>query len=202
VFSRQEALSLLAQHTQETGQAFTEDALAEVWTLTQGQPWLVNALGYDACFRHKPGRDRSRTVTADAVTQAQERLISRRETHLDQLADKLPEDRVQRVVEPLLSGDDEREFSARDLGLVAADPPLRIANPIYAEVVPSELTCAAQEWLVQELAWYVDADGSLDVDKLLAAFQAFFREHSEHWVAWFDTRRPGRNCSCRLSCSG
>ena len=196
-FSRQEALSLLAQHTRETGQAFTEDALAEVWTLTQGQPWLVNALAYDACFRHKPGRDRSRPVTADAVTQARERLISRRETHLDQLADKLQEDRVRRVVGPLLSGGDEREFSARDLeyvrdlGLVAADPPLRIANPIYAEVVPRELTGAAQEGLVQELAWYVDADGGLDVEKLLAAFQVFFRERSEHWVARFDYQEAG-----------
>ena len=56
---------------------------------------------------------------------------------------------------------DERDFSARDieyvrdLGLVASDPPLRIANPIHAEVVPRELTAAAQEGLVQELAWYV-----------------------------------------------
>ena len=196
-FSEAETHRLLAQHTEETGQAFTEDALAEVWRLTQGQPWLVNALAYDACFRHKPGRDRSRPVTAAAVTEARERLISRRETHLDQLADKLQEDRVRRVMGPLLSGGDEREFSARDLeyvrdlGLVASDGPLRIANPIYAEVVPRELTYAAQAGLVQDMAWYVDADGGLEVGKLLAAFQEFFREHSEHWVARFDYKEAG-----------
>ena len=72
---------------------------------------------------------------------------------------KLQQDRVRRVVGPLLSGGEERDFSARDieyvrdLGLVASDPPLRIANPIYAEVVPRELTVAAQEGLVQERAW-------------------------------------------------
>ena len=48
------------------------------------------------------------------MTAAEERIILRRETHLDQLVDELQEDRVRRVVEPLLSGD-TREFSARDL---------------------------------------------------------------------------------------
>ena len=32
----------------------------------------------------------------------------------------------------------------------------------------------------------MDARGALDVDGLIAAFQAFFREHSEHWVQRFD----------------
>ncbi len=196
-FSRDEVLALLAQHTEETGQAFTGEALAEVRTLTQGQPWLVNALADDACFRNEAGRDRSRPITGAAVTESRERLIERRETHLDQLADKLQEDRVRRVVGPLLSGGEEREFSARDLeyardlGLVACDGPLRIANPIYAEVVPRELTYAAQAGLVQELAWYVDAEGGLEVRKLLTAFQTFFREHSEHWVARFDYQEAG-----------
>ena len=57
--------------------------------------------------------------------------------------------------------------------------------------MPRELTSAAQEGLVQETAWYVDADGGLDVIKLLAAFQAFFREHSEHWMARFAYREAG-----------
>ena len=57
--------------------------------------------------------------------------------------------------------------------------------------MPRELTYAVQETLPQEAAWYVDADGGLDVDKLLAAFQGFFREHSEHWVARFDYQEAG-----------
>ena len=196
-FSRGEVVSLLAQHTQETGQAFTPEAVQRVWTQSQGQPWLVNALAAQACFRDERGRDRGRAITANDVIEAQEQLIIRRETHLDQLADKLQEDRVRRVVEPLLSGGDEREFSmrdleyVRDLGLIARDGPLRIANPVYAEVVPRELTCAAQAGLVQDMAWYVDAGGGLNVVKLLAAFQAFFREHSEHWVRRFDYQEAG-----------
>ena len=196
-FSRNDVTALLAQHTRETGQAFEPKALETIWERTRGQPWLVNALADETCFRNETGRNRSRQITAEGVWDAQERIIQRRETHLDQLADKLQEDRVRRVVEPLLSGGDERDFSARDieyvrdLGLIAADPPLRLANPIYAEVVPRELTAAAQEGLVQDLAWYVDADGGLEVVKLLAAFQTFFREHAEHWVARFDYREAG-----------
>ena len=133
----------------------------------------------------------------DDIEAAQEQLILSRETHLDELADKLQEDRVHRMVEPLPSGGDERRFTARDieyvrdLGLVAQDAPLRIANPIYAEVIPRELTWAAEEGLVQDTAWYVNADGGLDLVKLLAACQAFFREHSEHWVERFDYREAG-----------
>ena len=190
-FTEAETRALLAQHTEETGQAFTPEALDTVWWQTRGQPWLVNALAYEACFRDKTGRDRARPITVADILNAREALIVRRETHLDQLADKLREERVRRVVEPILSGGHEPEFSSRDtgyvrdLGLVAVDPPLRIANPIYAEVVPRELTSATQEALTDEAAWYAAADGGLDVAKLLGAFQRFFREHSEHWAKRF-----------------
>ena len=196
-FSEQEMRSLLAQHTAETGQAFTDGALELIGTRTAGQPWLVNALCYDACFRHKPGRDRSRPITAGAVLEAQERLIVRRDTHVDDLANKLREERVRRVIEPILAGAGQQAWSdedlayVRDLGLVAQDvggrP--RMANPIYAEVVPRHLNYAVQAGLPHEMAWYVDAAGNLDVEGLVAAFQMFFREHSEHWVQRFERYR-------------
>ena len=193
-FSEHEIRALLAQHTAATGQAFTEDALALIRTRTGGQPWLVNALCYDACFRHQPGRDRARPITAHAILEAQERLILRRDTHIDDLAHKLREERVRRVVEPILTGADQQEWStedvayACDLGLVAQDAAgtPHIANPIYAEVVPRHLNYAVQAGLPQQVAWYVDADGGLDLEGLIAAFQEFFREHSEHWVQRFE----------------
>ena len=192
-FSRDEVTALLAQHTAETGQAFTPEALHRVWTQSQGQPWLVNALCDEACS----GNADNQSISEVAIIAAQEQLILRRETHLDQLADKLQEDRVRRVIEPLLSGGDERDFSARDLeyvrdlGLIAREDPPRIANPIYAEIVPRELNYFAQAGLVQDTAWYVKADGSLDLVELLTAFQTFFREHSEHWVERFEYKEAG-----------
>ena len=53
-------------------------------------------------------------------------------------------------------------------------------------MVPRHLNYVVQETLPQEMAWYVDAAGNLDVAGLVAAFQAFFREHSEHWVQRFE----------------
>ena len=193
-FSQQEVRALLAQHTAATGQAFTEQAVDLIVTQTAGQPWLVNALCREACFDAEAGRDRSRPITEHAILEAQERLILARVTHLDNLADKLREERVRRVVEPLLTGAVETVCSeedlayVRDLGLLApADGgPPRIANPVYAEVVPRHLSYAVQETLPQQTTWYVSADGALDVPGLLAAFQQFFREHSEHWVQRFE----------------
>ena len=196
-FSKAEVRDLLGQHTEETGQPFTEAALDAIWTQTQGQPWLVNALAYETCFRGELAKDRSRPVTEADVLDAREQLIQRRDTHLDQLTDKLREDRVWRVVEPLLTGARESSYTARDveyvrdLGLIARDPPIRMANPIYAEVVPRELTWLAQDDLPHDPAWYVDASGALRLGKLLEAFQEFYRENSEHWVERYGFKEAG-----------
>ena len=179
-----------------------------MWRQTCGQPWLVNALCSNVCFGSDAGRDRSRAITAGDILDAQEHLILSRVTHLDQLADKLREDRVRRVVEPLLSGGDRRSFTdrdleyVRDLGLVAQGRPVCIANPIYAEVVPRELIGVAQEELTENLAWYVDAAGGLDRDMLLAAFQVFSASTpSTGWRA-SATRKRARSFCCKRSYSG
>ena len=186
-FTEAETRALMAQHTEETGQRFSSSAQEAVWTQTQGQPWLVNALCAGACFDNKAGRDRSRAIEVDDVHAAREELILSRRTHLDQLAHKLEEARVQRVVEPLLSGGEVRHQArdleyARDLGLLAPDSPPRMANPIYREVVPRELGYVLQDSLDVRVAWYVDDDGRLDMTKLLTAFRTFFGEHAEHWL--------------------
>ena len=189
-FTEAETRALMAQHTEETGQRFSEKAGEAVWTQTQGQPWLVNALCAGACFEDKAGRDRSRTIEADDVYAAREELILSRRTHLDQLSHKLEEARVRRVVEPILSGGevqhDGRDLEyLRDLGLIAPDSPPRMANPIYAEVVPRELGYVLQDSLDVQTAWYVDDDGRLNLTKLLTAFRTFFGEHSDHWLGRF-----------------
>lgn len=197
-FSPAQVEALYHQHTAVTGQRFTPDALARIWLLTQGQPWLVNALGYEACFRMPSGRDRTRPITLDQVEQAKENLILRRETHLDQLADKLAEARVRRVIEPLLAGQDELTGVpvddidyVRDLGLIRVEREVRIANPIYQEVIPRQLTYGTEVMTHQEAEWYVGVDGRLNMGALLTAFQEFFREHAEHWVERFQYKEAG-----------
>ena len=59
-FTEAETRALPAQHTAETGQAFTAGALEAVRKRSAGQPWLVNALCREACFESETGRDRTR----------------------------------------------------------------------------------------------------------------------------------------------
>lgn len=199
-FTREEMTALYQQHTVDTGQPFTGEALARVWELTEGQPWLVNAMGYETCFRMKEGRVRTQPITVALVDEAKEALILRRETHLDQLTDKLQEERVQRVIEPVLAGVDLAQrlqpddvSYVTDLGLITQERNgrIRIANAIYQEVIPRELGWLIQSGMSEETAWYVRPDGTLDMRKLLAAFQEFFREHSEHWVERFQYKEAG-----------
>ena len=63
-FSREEVLDLLGQHTDETRQVFSPQALEMIWSRTRGQPWLVNAVADQACFRRESGRDRRRIIDA------------------------------------------------------------------------------------------------------------------------------------------
>ena len=200
-FSREEMESLYRQHTEETGQVFEPGALSLIWNLTWGQPWLVNALAYETCFEMEKGRDRKQPITREMIEDAKEALILRRVTHLDQLGDKLAEERVRRVISPMLQGQslekgvrlDDIQY-AMDLGLIrrTKDGPV-IANAIYREVLPRELTFVTQLNMeaVFRQSWYVLKDGRLDMPGLLSAFQEFFREHSEHWVERFQYKEAG-----------
>lgn len=202
-FSEDDVRTLLAQHTSETGQRFLPEAIQRIWTQTSGQPWLVNALCNKACFENAQGRDRSRGIAEEDIVDAQEQLILERVTHLDQFMARLNEDRVRRVIEPLLSGELEPETPfkssvrkedleyVRDLGLIAQDPPTRIANPIYREVVPRELTSDTQDDLRVQPAWYIDPELGLQMTKLMAGFQDFFRQHSQYWLGRFDYEEAG-----------
>jgi hypothetical protein len=197
-FSQPEVNALLAEHTAETGQIFSREARDLVWELTSGQPWLVNALAYRTCFESRAGRDRGQPITAEMIQQAKEDLILARVTHLDQLADKLQEQRVRRVIEAILAGDQTAEIMppddityVRDLGLIKTEGQLTIANRIYQEVIPRELTFSTQLTIAEQPAWYVLPDGRLDLAKLLAAFQQFFRENSEIWLERFDYKEAG-----------
>lgn len=199
-FTQADIETLYKQHTEATGQVFASQVITQVWELTQGQPWLVNALAQEVCFDLVEGKDRKQPITMAMIEQAKENIILRRETHLDQLMDKLEEPRVQRVIEPLLSAEALAENIAKDdiayvvdLGLVeqSIGGGVRIANPIYQEVIPRELGWNIQSGMSEQTQWYVQADGRLDMAKLLTAFQEFFREHSEHWVERFQYKEAG-----------
>ena len=199
-FSFEEAKGLWLQHTEETGQKFNEAIFPELWEDTNGQPWLVNALAYEITWKLRRNRDRSRAITLSDYAEAREELIQSRATHLDQLTYKLKELRVHRVIEAMLSGEtgsidsisvDDQQY-VEDLGLIKTKPTVSISNRIYSEVIPRELIWVAQTRIPnQETEWYVTDEHRLDMRKLLAAFQQFFREHSDSWIGAFDYKEAG-----------
>lgn len=183
-FSQEEVRALYLQHTEETGQKFAEDAITYAFEQTQGQPWLVNALGDQVTTREVP--DRSQVITKEAMTRARDALILRRDTHIDVLIDRLKEERVAYIIDTILAGKRKpTSFStddikyATDLGLISKQEGImRIANPIYQEIIPRELTYGKQESLSQRPASYLKEDGSLDMQKVLSEFSEFYRENS------------------------
>lgn len=201
-FSKEDIHELYMQHTRETGQLWDDSCFPLVWEATEGQPWLVNALAHEVTYKMRENRDRSITITPEMIYRAQERIIYRRDTHIDILIDKLKEPRVKRVIEPILANEDEPDegkmsnediLYVKDMGLVTKDlgKPLRISNAIYREIIPRELTASTQQQLIQQPQWYQNADGSINMQKLLLDFQQFFRQNADSWIQKFDYAEAG-----------
>ncbi len=184
-FNLQEVDDLYAQPTAATGQVFTPEAVQLVFDLTQGQPWLVNALAKEVVeFWVK---DTTISITPEHIQTVKEILIRRQDTHLDSLAERLREDRVRAIIEPILAGqtlgetsNDDRQYLV-DLGLLRRDPAggLVIANPIYREVIPRVLAQSPQDTLPTIAPTWLNPDGSLDSNALLKAFLRFWKQHGE-----------------------
>jgi len=201
-FTRGQVAELYAQHTAETGQEFTADAVDRAFEHTRGQPWLVNSLAREITV--KMGVKPPEQVTAAHVDEAKERLILDRATHLDYLADRLAEPRVKRVMEPLLAGDfvtsdptysDDVSY-ARDLGLIGLEQPIAVANPIYKEVIVRVLAERVADSIRVTPASFLLPDGRLDFGKLLDEFAAFWRKDGEILVRG---EFLGARCSGRSS---
>jgi len=183
-FTPDEVGTLYAQHTADTGQKFTAEAVARAFELTAGQPWLVNALAAEIVDEMAIPADTP--ITLDHIEQAKERLILARATHLDSLVDKLKEPRVHRVIEPLLAGttllldpyDDDLSYT-RDLGLIAVDAPVRIANPIYREIIPRVLAADVAANVLAEPRSFVLPDKRLDYPRLLEEFALFWQANGD-----------------------
>ena len=184
-FTAAEVSQLYQQHTAATGQVFEAEALQRAFELTQGQPWLVNALAREIV--EEIVTDSTEAIARHHIETAKETLIQRQDTHLDSLASLLGEDRVRAVIEPILAGqevvkttNDDRQFLV-DLGLVVRNPAggLVPANPIYREVLPRVLANTPQDSLPLIHPSWLTADGQLDLEQLLQAFLSFWRQHGE-----------------------
>ena len=184
-FNHDEVATLYNQHTAATGQVFTPEAIEYAYDMTQGQPWLVNALGKEVV--EEMVTDPKVPITVEHLASAKEILIQRQDTHLDSLAERLREPRVKAIMQPFLAGqelgdtpDDDRRYLL-DLGLLVRNPlgGLKVANPIYREVIPRSLAMGSQDSLPSIQPHWLTPTGALCPEKLLSSFLRFWRQHGE-----------------------
>lgn len=187
-FTEADVAALLGQHEMETGQAFTPAAQELIYSLTRGQPWLVNALARLAV--RDLVTDRRQEIGLDTIEKAKEILIERRDTHIDSLLERLREPRVRRVIEPILAGEqlspevlNDDLVYVEDLGLLDRGAAgLQIANPIYREIIPRALTSVLQRDLPLPRPSYLNDAGRLEWRLLLEDFRLFWLQNSEAYL--------------------
>ena len=197
-FTKEDIANLYAQHTQETGQIFEPQTVDYIYEQTQGQPWLVNAVARE-CVEKICKKDYTIPITSEMAKTAINNIILARGTHFDSLMERLRENRVRTVIQPLILGEEadrttDNYLYAKDLGLIRdLNGKVEPANPIYAEVIIRTITCTAQEAIKNskpnsDLPKYV-IDGKIDINYLLKDFQSFWRENSE--IIWDELYEEG-----------
>jgi hypothetical protein len=200
-FAKEEVFQLLDQHGKETGQVFPTEVKAEIFRLTNGQPWLTNALARQIVFRILK-YDFSREITMELTAEAKRQLILQRDTHLDSLVERLTEERVKRIVQAIINGENlifhmmsNDIHYVRDLGLIGQTDPLKFANPIYAEIIPRVMANPIQAVIPGEIQtpWFVREDGTLDMEKALKEFQKFYRRNSGAWLERYEYKESAHH---------
>jgi len=189
-FTREEVATLYHQHTEETGQRFADGVIDMVMDYTDGQPWLVNALAHEVTNRMRENRDRSVVITTDMIAVAKENIILDQRTHLDNLVERLKEARVRRIILPMLTGEPSQTETddvnyCMDLGLIKKiNGGLFIANKIYHEVLPRELSEQAMGFFPNEIPslWKND-DGTVNVTNFLTLFKDYWYENMGIWTS-------------------
>jgi len=183
-FSLEEVKQLYLQHTEETGQKFTEEAFTKAYEYTQGQPWLVNALMREILLK----MNITHTISPKEIEDAAKRIMVSRQTHIDSLISKLKEPRVKKIILPLIRGThfeqnedfDDDILYLRDLGLITRNPPVRISNPIYKEVILRTLGEFFENQIEFREPSFIKKDGTLHFDMILEEFSVWWRRNAEY----------------------
>lgn len=74
--------------------------------------------------------------------------------------------------------DDDASY-VQDLGLIAKGNPVRIASPVYQEIIARVLGASAERVITANPRAILLPDGKLDLNKLLEAFASFWKENGD-----------------------
>ena len=192
-FTLGDIILLYNQHTEKTGQVFEPDAVERAHWWTDGQPWLVNAIAVEV-IEEQLNNDTTKLITVKMVEQAVQTIIQRRDVHIDSLLERLHEDRVRKVIEPVILGyGEDIDYISDDfmytlnLGLVKSENGrVSPGNRIYGEVFIRMLSYNTQYALQSRIQPVWLLKDKIDMTGLIKAFQGFWRENSEIWIEKYD----------------
>lgn len=200
-FSLDDIAYLYSQHTVATGQNFEKNAIDRAWYWSEGQPWLANALAYEAVENQLKNNFSIPVTESEIDTAAHAIMLSNRE-HIRSIRHRLQEYRVIRTMEAVIIGSqtvpdgitqDDFRYS-EDLGLLKnvkitleddtqvnamkIIDGLKPSNPIYKNIIFKMLTDILQSNIpIAFIRPWTDGH-VLDMNGLLRSFQTFWRLHS------------------------
>jgi hypothetical protein len=191
-FTREDVQALMRQHTAESAQVFSDDAVALVYTLTRGQPWLVNAILQQCTML--ADNQAGQAVTDTSIQQARINLVEKGIFLAERIYTRFSQFPQLRLIairtlfgfEP---GSDD--FVDTDLltylGITPGNDGVSILEiPLIADTLLLELTRGIRYAIpAPEFIWR-KPDGSLDMEALLKEFQRFWRRHADLWEAKAD----------------
>jgi type II secretory pathway predicted ATPase ExeA len=190
-FTLAEVKELYGQHTKATGQVFEEEAIQRAWYWSEGQPWLVNALAFEAVDKILSNNYET-VITASHMDEAAGNLIKGRSIHIDSLLARLDEPRMQRIIEPILAITSKSSVGPHFfktvvpqdydlnyflyLGIVKKNGHLRPSNPIYASAIARYLSNSCLAAMPEiEIKKFIDGQ-NIYLTPLLKEFQHLWNE--------------------------
>jgi hypothetical protein len=192
-FLRREDLDdMFSEYISKNGMEMDKAAIERIWRYSSGQPWIVSTLAGEIFHDIAPAKG-IRRVSPELVDEAIDNVIVKQGNHQEYLVSQLRDERVKKILGPILAGATMGEAMAeqdlafvQELGLVRNDRSIEIANGLYKEIIPRALFAPVTYMINLDGQDYLGPGQSLDVAKLMRSFQAFFRNHAERLVSLLD----------------
>ena len=176
---------LLAQYTDEVGQAFAPEVITAIHKQTAGQPVLVNRLAQ--ILTEEMDIRRTEPITMEHFTTAHAQLLRERNTNIDHLTTNVQRDpRFEQLLMRIMERDEGVPFNPRNdiidelttYGVIkrGADDMCEILNPIYLYCILQvfkPLVNGLEEEYFPEDDDYLTPTGQIELAGLLDNFRDF-----------------------------
>ena len=189
-FTHQQVQELLAQYTEEVGQAFTSEVIDTLHKQTAGQPFLVNR--FAQILTDEIDIPKNETIEMNHFATAHQRLLRERNTNIDHLRANVRRDpRFETLLMRIVSYENGMLFDPDDdlmnelvmYGVLTEDPDglCEIVNPIYQhrilQIFKPTVNGLENTYFSEDTGEnfrdYLTPTGDLELERLLDNFQAF-----------------------------